>query len=186
MKITPCLDPLDLLASDLVRSPGLHVSDIYSALYHDLDPKRYTGDPFNPVMLALGTAWERHLEWLLIRQGCPVMRPEAFVTGEGIGFSPDLIISNGVMRVGEIKLTFMSSGDSLDAPKFAKYHTQAKAYCHHLETPYARFFITFVNGAGGVGKPDPQFKVFDVEYTARELQDEWKMLLNYARQKEML
>lgn len=186
MKITPVQEGVDLLASDLVRSPGLHVSDIYGALYHELDPKRFTGDPFNPVMLALGTAWEKHLEWLLIRNGCPVMRPEAFVTGEGIGFSPDLIISNGVMRVGEIKLTFMSSNDTLDAPKFDKYHTQAKAYGYHLETCYARFFITFVNGAGGWGKPDPQFRVYDVEYTSRELRENWDMLLGFARRKGML
>lgn len=187
LRITPISDHgIDLLSTDLVRTPGLHCSDIYSALYRELEPTRYTDAPMNPVMLALGTAWEKHLEFLLIRNECPVMRPEAFVTKEGIGFSPDLIVSNGIMRVGEIKLTFMSLKESLDDPKFSKYHTQAMAYGYHLGTPYARFYVTFVNGVGGWRKPDPQFRMYDVEYTARELQDNWQMLLNFAKRRKML
>jgi hypothetical protein len=169
-----------------VRSPGLHISDVYGALYKELDPKRYGGELTNPMFLALGTAWEERLEWLLIANGLTISRPEAFLTEEGIGFSPDLLINNGVLRVGEIKLTWMASTDDFTDPKFDKYRTQVMAYCKHLETPHARFYITHVNGGGGYGKPDPQMRIFDVTFTARELSDNWNLLLNYARRKKML
>ncbi len=67
MIVTPVQHGLDMLASDLVRSPGLHASDIYGGLAKALYPKRYDyGDkPPNPLLLALGTAWEKHFEYLL-------------------------------------------------------------------------------------------------------------------------
>lgn len=186
MKVTRLAQEFDLLKSDLVRSPGLHMSDIYGALYKELDPKRYTNDPWNEMALAMGTAWEKHLEWLLVSQGYPCVRPDAFLTTEGIGFSPDLLITNGVLRLGEIKLTWMSSEADLTDPRFDKYLTQMKAYCHHLETPSARLFAGHVNGGGGYGKPDPRLAIYDLEFTARELRENWDMLLRFARQRKML
>lgn len=188
MKVTIIEEPIDLLKSDLVRSPGLHVSDIYNALYGELDPKRYGGTISNPMFLALGTAWEKHLEWLLIANGLDITRPEAFLTEDGIGFSPDLLINNGVLRVGEIKLTWKAASDDLTDIKFSKYLCQMQAYCYHLETPYARLYATHVNGAekDRFGMPNPQIRTFDIEFTARELLENWQMLLGYAKRKKML
>lgn len=188
MKITPVLEPLDLLHSDLVRSPGLHMSDIYGGLYKELDPKRYGGEFSNDLCLAMGTAWEKHFEWLLISNGLTISRPDAFLTKEGIGFSPDLLILNGVTRVGEIKLTWMTDIEDIADQKFDKYLTQVKAYCYHLETPYGRIYATHINGGEKdfYGKPNPILRIYDLEFTTRELNENWQMLLNYATRKGLL
>ena len=188
MKVSLATDEINLLASDLVRTPGLHVSDIYNSLYKEMDPKRYGGEFNNDLCLAMGTAWEKHFEWLLIKNGLTISRPEAFLTEGGIGFSPDLIISNGVSRCGEIKLTWMTDVEDIRDPKFDKYLTQVKAYCYHLETPYGRIYATHINGAekDHYGKPNPVLKAYDLEFTPRELRENWEMLLNYAKRKRML
>lgn len=186
MKITLAAHGLDLLASDLVRSPGLHVSQIYNSLYHDLDPGRFSDSPPNPVMLALGTAWETHLEYLLERAGQTIVRPGSLFTPEGIAYSPDGVQENGHLRLLEYKLTWMSSRADFSDPKYDKYKTQAMSYCHHLETPYARFYVLYVNGEGGFRKPDPQLLVYNIEFTARELRDNWDMMRNHARAKGWL
>ena len=78
MLIRPTYLALDLLATDLVRSPGLHASQIFGELFEVLDPRRYKYDgPPNPVSLAMGTAWENHLLYLLNRNGIapPIRTP---------------------------------------------------------------------------------------------------------------
>lgn len=136
MIVTPVLDHgIDFLASDLVRSPGLHASEVYGDLFKQLEPKRYdirdkvTGEPldWNPVLLAIGTAWEKHFEYLLAKAGIVVERPDEFMSEDGIAFSPDLIQFNGVTRIWEIKYTSMSTKDlpvvetNCLPPKFDKY-----------------------------------------------------------------
>src|SRR5690242_4306817 len=106
MIVTPDTKPFDFLKSDLVRSPGLHASDIYGDLFKYLEPNSYDkGGDMNPLLLALGTAWELHFEYLLRANGIDAQRPGEFLSPEGIAYSPDLLIFNGVTRVGEIKLT---------------------------------------------------------------------------------
>lgn len=190
MKITPLPNDLDLLKSDLVRSPGLHMSDIYSDLYMDLEPTRFVrGAPKDPVRMSMGFNLEVMLEEGLRRR--MATRPEELLTREGIAFSPDLLIHNHVMRVGEIKLTWMSSREvprepaNGFPPKFDKYFTQVKSYAYHLETNYARLYILFVNG--DYTHPfKPEILCWDVEFTDRELKENWDLLLSHAKRKGML
>jgi hypothetical protein len=145
------------------RTPGLHMSDLYGALYAALDPARYGKGGAPPLeKFELGMAFEDMLEEglkrrLVLAEGSG--RPGEFVTeheagcpngaapldpehpchcGAGIVYSPDLLIFNGVTRLGEIKLTFMSTkgapwalGETIGAfdPKFNKY------FCVAPETP---------------------------------------------------
>ena len=84
MIVTPVDHGLDLLASDLVRSSGTHASDIYGSFYEEAEPSRYRRDtPPEPLLLALGTAWEKHLEYLLIKNGIRAERPEEQMDGQG-------------------------------------------------------------------------------------------------------
>src|SRR5665213_2058861 len=116
-----------LAKSTAPRSPGLHVSEIYNRFYQKLEPKRYQANSVpNPVKLAMGLAWESHLERCFLASGLQVERPPEFTTREGIAFSPDLLMVNGHDRIGEIKLTWMSSRASIDDPKFGKWLTQCK------------------------------------------------------------
>lgn len=190
MHITPIAPDLDLGASSLVRSPGLHVSTLYNDLYQDLEPGRYGwGAPLDMRRIELGFSLEEMLEEGLKRR--MASRPGEFRTKEGIAFSPDLLIFNGGVRLGEIKLSWKSSrevprvaGTRHFPPKFDKWFTQMQAYCHHLETPLARLYGFFVNG--DYSTMTPEFLAWDIEFTPDELRTTWTQLLNYGRSRKLL
>lgn len=185
MKIVPVAHGLNLLASGLVRSPGLHMSTLYNDLYQDLEPERFVrGVEPNPLMLALGLAWERWLEQAIRAAGIVVVRPGELMTPEGIAYSPDGIIENGQMRLLEYKLTWMSSREDIQSPKFGKYFTQMKLYCHHLETTLGRLYVLHVNG--DYKPPAPILNTYDIEFSRRELANEWQMVQNHGRYKGLL
>lgn len=201
MIITPLDLELDLNAAAKVplviqepRGEGLHASAIYGSLYQGLDPERFPeGSTPNTVIMALGLAWEQWLERTLIGMGELVCRPGELTSPEGILYSPDLFVANGVDRIGEIKTTCLSSKQGLDGPKMAKYHTQAMIYAYWSGTQHARFYILFLRGDYAFMKkgakdsdPFPQFRCWDVTYTAQELQENYSMLMNHAKAKGML
>ena len=188
MIVTPIPVTIDLLKSDLVRSPGLHASDIYGELFAELEPKRFRYDgPPNPLLLALGTAWEKHLEYLLLANGIQVERPEAFVSPEGIAYSPDLIFFNGVVRLGEIKYTSMSAKDMPTEvcnglpPKMDKYLCQMMLYAYWLGVVDGWLAVLF-----NYRPFEPDLRIFDLQWTERELTENHRMCMNFARHKGLL
>ncbi len=167
------------------------MSTIYNDLFQDLEPKRFKkGTPLDPLRLEAGLILEQTLEQGLISRANGGERPPEQVTNEGIFYSPDLIIFDEVIRLGEIKLTWMSSKEvpretaNGFPPKFEKYFVQMKAYCHHLDLGHARLLAYFVNG--DYRPPRPELLAWDIDFTARELQENWTMLKNHARSKRML
>ncbi len=189
MLVTPSQLELDFLKSDLVRSPGLHASDIYGDLYKKLEPKRYDHDDEEPndVLMALGTAWEKHFEYLLTANGIHAYRPPELLSPEGIAYSPDLILFNGHTRVGEIKLTSMSEKDLPEGvsdalpPKFNKYLCQMKLYAFWLELHHGWLGVVLLY------KPyKPVFRQFNIEWTDKELESNYFMLMNHARHRGFL
>lgn len=190
MIITPLQHGIDLLASDLVRSPGVHASDIYGDFYKKLNPQRYDyGDEAaNPVLLALGTAWEKHLEYLLVKNGLVhVERPDEFMSPEGIAFSPDLIFFNGVTRLGEIKYTSMSGKDVPTEPtnnfpeKMSKFNCQMMLYAYWLGLNDGWLAVLFNH------KPwAPDLRMFDIHWEDIELKENHQMLMNHAKSMGLL
>lgn len=196
MKVTPVPHDLDLLASDLVRSPGLHASTIYGDYFKEADPKRYgRGGGPDPVRMALGTAWEKHLEYLIEKAGFPIERPGEFTSPGGWALSPDLVIFNGHTAIGEIKLTWMTSGDAPRkagdsfSPKYNKYILQMQDGCNAIETSHARLYVYYVNGRGSsfrrgsVVEQGPELLTFDIEFSARELKEAFDLMVNHKRHK---
>lgn len=193
MIVTPIEHDLDLFAGSPQRSPGLHLSDIYGPLYEQLAPKQYRGrstgpDPLKDAYITAGLSLESMMEEGLKRRMAE--RPGEFRTPEGIIFSPDLLIYNHALRLGEIKLTWMSSrevprhkGEQFPA-KFDKYFTQMKGYCHNLDTNLARLYTFHVNGT--YRPMTPELLAWDIEFSARELHENWQMLMNFARERRML
>jgi hypothetical protein len=190
MRITPSPHGLDLnvAAPGYVRTPGLHMSDLYNSLFQELEPKRFQkGGKPDELRMELGLAFEELLEEglkeRLVKQGGG--RPGEFTTAEGIIFSPDLLLFNGHTTVGEIKLTWLSSRevprvvDNNFPPKFDKWLVQMKAYCYALETASARLYAFFVNG--DYKPPKPELLCWDIEFTARELQENWALITNHGR-----
>lgn len=167
------------------------MSTLYGDLYQDLEPKRYKRDEApDPLRLEAGLSLEMMLEEGLKRRLAE--RPGEFVTpDEGIIFSPDLFIFNHVARLGEIKLTWMSSREvpreaisGRFPPQFDKWFTQMGCYGYHLEMPHQRLYAFFVNG--DYRPPRPELLAWDLEWSARELREQWQMTLNHARAKGML
>lgn len=190
MKITPVPHGLDIAKSVLPRSPGLHMSSLYSDLYCDLEPKRFErGGTPDPLRLEAGLSLE-----LMLEEGFHARhaeRPGELVTEEGIIYSPDLILfEDGYTRLGEIKLTWASAREvpmesaTTFPPSFSRWFVQMQAYCHALQTPHARLIAFFVNGNYRPQKPT--LHAWDIEFTARELKENYQMLLNHGRSKGML
>ena len=120
-------------------------------------------------------------------------RPGEFTTPEGIIYTPDMLIfEDRGLRLGEIKLTWQSSREAPRAEatsfpaKMNKWLTQIKAYCYHLETRLARLYVFYVNGSYGQGGMNPELLSWDICFERRELEENWRMLLNHARHRGML
>lgn len=139
MKITAINHGLDLARSYGKRSKGVHMSDLYGALYAKLEPKRYAHNSDAPPpkeRWGVGMAFEEMLEEGLARRvfnenekehverpgefetehthRCPRLKKNrtpgcGCICGGGIFYSPDLLIFNGKDRVGEIKLNSMGA-----------------------------------------------------------------------------
>ena len=192
MKLTEIDHGLDLAkpSAGYVRSPGLHMSDIYNDLYRELNPARYDkrdkdGNPlpFDSTRAEFGTAFEEVLEDAMSGRLLGA-RPGEERTPEGIIYSPDHYLFNGQFRLGEFKATWMSSRYGLHDPRFDKWFTQMKSYCHNIETPYARLYSFFVNG--DYTTHQPQLRAWDIEFSGRELRDNWDMMMRHARKRGML
>lgn len=189
MIVKPAHVQLDFLKSDLIRSPGVHASDIYGSLYKQLFPKRYDygDDGGNPLLMALGTAWEKHFEYLLRANGVEVERPDEFMSPEGIAYSPDLIIFNGVTRLGEIKYTSMSADGMPEEEtnvlpeKLDKYLCQMMLYAFWLGLQDAWLAVLFNHQPW-----NPQFRMFDLHWEKVELVDNHAMLMNHARHEGLI
>jgi hypothetical protein len=181
------------------RTPGLHVSQIIKSICIDIDPKRFTQEnerlPWE--RFESGFTFERVLEVALQSRRADIFRPGE-VEKDGIILSPDGIDAAGDefsfaatwvpgyvdWVLEEYKFTWMSSREAPDAAKFIHWFWQMKAYCYALETLRARLRVLFVNGDyQGSG---PQYKVWDIQFTERELIENWNMLLGQARAKGWL
>jgi hypothetical protein len=188
MRVTPIPHGLDLLKSELVRGEGVHASGIYNDLYKSLEPGRFKeGEGPNPVLMMLGTAFEKHFEYLLRLNGVDAKRPREFISPEGIYYSPDLLIFNGEARVGEMKLTSMGLKECPKEEtnwlpqKFDKYLTQMKFYAIHQGLSHARLYVCSIRQPW-----NPELMAFDIEFTDRELQENHQMLVNHAKLRGML
>ncbi len=131
--------------------------------------------------MVLGTAWEKHFEHLLILNGVKAYRPEELMSPEGIAYSPDLMLFNGKIRLGEIKLTSMGLDDlpttvsNYLPPKFDKYLCQIKLYAFWMELVDAWLAILSIR------KPwSPELRVLDLNFTDRELRDNHRMVINHG------
>lgn len=220
MRITPTQHGFELAksAAGYERSPGLHMSALYGAYYKAVDPRRFDKRgkdgkelPFDLKRLELGLVFEEMLESGLKFRLTQEDRPGEFQARDlghdfDLAFSPDLLIFNGVTRLGEIKLTWMSArdvpvspeqsaetglpatwdgvGDAAFPEKFDKYFTQVKLYLHFLRLTSARLIVFFVNG--NYAPPAPVVLAWDLEFTEAECAEEWGIIERFAREQGLL
>lgn len=182
-----------------IRTPGLHLSDIYNQLYAELDPARFAkgGGP-DAVKMEMGSAFEEVLEIALAhrmlaeRPGEFACLPSGRIVPVGspnsIIFSPDQFLFNGVTRLGEFKATWMSIRQGIQDKRFDKWWTQVKGYCYPLQLLHARLYVLFVNGDYSYRPPNggAVLKCYDIEFTQHELDTNWSMLMRFAARKGMI
>ena len=169
-----------------VRAPGCHVSGVIKSLEKrygrlqgrtDIDEK--PDDYWNDYRTA-GFLIERAFRELL--SDLNLVRPGELCV-DGVHMTPDYLDANEWV-LEEWKCTWRSSGWDIEDPKWDSWFMQIKAYCHALGTLRARLRVFFVNGSY---KPRvPQMKAWEMEFTERELQENWQMILSHARQEGML
>jgi hypothetical protein len=166
------------------RTPGLHLSDILTPMARDIAPKRYDeSKPMDWNRVETGFAFERVLEMAFMARRAEIFRPGEVVK-DGIIMSPDGIDPDGWV-LEEFKATWMSDFDAPTHPKFVKWFWQIKSYALALETTRARLRGLFINGNYREGF-SPVYHVWDLQFTERELEENWQMILNNARSKGLL
>lgn len=168
------------------RSDGLHVSEIYKSLMHDLEPKRFKNDGvFDMEKLELGLSFETMLEIGLQQRLFPdLVRPGEIISDEGIKMSPDGLIFDPLTLL-EFKATWMSCRDGIEHDKFYVWFVQMKAYCRELHTRDAMLWAFFVNG-DYTHPYKPELHAYQIRFTTLELEENWQMLTRHAVGKGML
>lgn len=178
------------------RTEGLHVSKIYGDLDKVLNAKRYSGS-ITPEALdhfaMLGFVWERILEETLAditMSGDPsrYFRPGEQVL-DGVLATPDYADldfagdGSNVLGLEEWKVSWKSVNalDNLEK-NFWRWIVQMKAYCHILQTTFARLRTLSIVGDWR-DDISPKCRVFEFEFTELELAENWSMLTGHAKRK---
>ncbi len=176
------------------RTPGLHVSDITTAILAELAPDVYAKD-YHPADSAnwqqTGFLWETIIGAALGQHAVSAPDQTRFRPGEltkdGIICSPDsvLIEPDGGLVNEEFKATWKSATHfDLESLKYLYWQLQFKAYAHVLGTRRSRLFVLFLNG--DYNRYVPELRRYEIEWTADELETCWAMLKNTARKKGWL
>jgi hypothetical protein len=186
-------------------------NDLYKGLNpkrYDKRDKDGNPLPFDEVRMEVGSAFEEVLEPVIRSRIIQAERPGEFATqhsldcvyrnvrvrvgdavcpcGAGVIYSPDhfLFTDDGLFRLGEFKLTWMSIRKGIRDKRFDKWFCQMKVYCKHLMTLHARLYALFVNG--DYTDHSPQLLAWDITFSQKEVDEEWSTLLRHAKRKGML
>lgn len=148
--------------------PGLHVSSIIQAIKRAVDYRK-DEKPLNQHVLDTGFIWEHLLEFAFKK--LIGARPES-VTMDGITGSPDGLDEQ---YVHEYKCTRTSADTEVESRW--TWQMQMKAYCHMTKRTKAKLHVFYING-NGRDKRDPIYRIYEFQWTAKELKENWRTLLN--------
>lgn len=146
-----------------------------------------------PLRMALGMAWERWVAGLYVARGMEWQPGEQTV--DGISGSIDgYTVEYGIPYVGkgleeilvveEFKLTWKSSFHPFLSVKQKLWMWQGMAYAYMWGTRWVRWHVGYVNGdyrMGGFG--EPEYRKVLVEFTDKELEGNWRMLVRNRDEK---
>ena len=180
------------------RSTGLHASQIWEDLDRKLNTKGRT-----PMELAkleeygtIGFVWERVLENVLAELTVDSNPSRYLRPGEqqmdGVYMTPDYVDTDFAgdetcwLGVEEWKVRWCSvnKGDDLEK-NFWKILVQIKAYCRVMVTLRARLRILFIVG-NWRDDITPKLRTWELEFTQRELDENWSMLIGHARRQKWI
>lgn len=182
MKISPY--PFSIrLPESKGRSEGMHLSTVVRdiGLQMGYIPQQYVNTEIDPVRVSLGLAFE---DWVFPTQHPEVAYHPGEMNSDRIACSADGVSWFGQdMRVHECKLTWKSMKKEKTLENEWLWLSQTMGYCYVWGTQFARYHIYWVNGDYSRDSPTggPQYKLYDLEFTQRELEDNWTMIKNRAK-----
>lgn len=197
MNIQQVAHQIVLPESEIPRSLGVHLSAIIRSISvrmgfldrkwcEDLslsDASDIT-DPISILRICIGLAWEK---WFVHTLPHVVGHPEELHV-DGIYMTPDgesvdvvTTLRRGLRTVvHEFKTTYKSTNTVGDLRQEWMYLTQLKGYCKGMKTRFAKIYILFI--CGDYKYPiSPQFKVFEIEFTQEEIDENWSLMRDYMK-----
>lgn len=190
---------LELPPSPVPRSQGVHISGIIRCIAVEmgvlkadtvddarLADVRVITDPVAILRICIGLSWEDwYIHNILTKDG--VIKHPGEMRVDSIHMTPDgesleTRIVKGkqkhVMVVHEVKATYKSVNTVGDLSSQWLWVTQAKCYCVGMQTRFARFHILHL--CGDYKFPiKPDLICFDVEFTQKEIEDNWELMTAY-------
>ena len=174
------------------RPKGVHLSTIIHYLYEKIEkPKAKDGQDdltAKNLKMGFGIAWENVLSWAIGRvyPTHQIVYP-GYHTADGIIMNPDRF-DYEKDRLEEWKCTWYSMRRASDPGKFRDFFwwwiMQAQAYCRVLKTKQVLFRVMFINA--DYAPPRPQPKQWLLEFSQRELDDNWMKVQRYGRELKLL
>ena len=195
--------PLFLPESLTPRSKGVHVSSIIRCIAIEtgilstqnqddlsLSDVRTITDEDAILRINIGLAWEEHyIGQILSRYG--VIDHPGEMQYDGVYLSHDgedlsVILTVPVLqygpRVHEVKATYKSTKTVGDLSSQWMWITQMKAYCIARGCTTAFLHALFLCG-NYVAPIRPVLKIWELEFTQRELDENWELLSQYKKER---
>ena len=186
--------------SGLIRSIAAHMGVLKPEWVDDPDyigDSREITDETAILRILIGLAWEElYISKILCADGV-VKHPKEYVL-DHIHMSPDGISGKvvhgvttmwgpnrtvGSLLVHEVKATYKSIKTTADFSKQWMWLTQGMAYCKGVGTREIRFHVLHL--CGDYKMPiKPVAKCWDIEFTQKEIDDNWALMRDYRDYQE--
>lgn len=190
-------EPLTMGNTGEDRKPGVHLSDITKRMAWERDKKYHPDAPIDMMTLERGFTWEYILEGALNRRHRrPGYRPDQILE-DGVWLSPDWVNPDSDIQVEEWKATKKSMKRGFDDVGWS-WLPNSMAYLRALlrqKKAHAlaiRFRIWWINGDYSYDAKTSDFHLLneywrvDVEFTKRELEDNWRGILSHGQKYGLL
>ena len=190
------------------RAKGTHVSGIIRAIALEtgilkpewaedksMSDSREITDPVAVLRMNIGLAWEEYYIPTFLGPLGVKDHPDAMCV-DGVHMSPDglstdVIITKHIGQlkgkrtpvIHEVKVTYKSVNTVADLSKEFIWISQIKSYCKGKGTRHAQLHVLFL--CGDYKFPiTPQLRVWAIEFTQQEIDDNWSLLIDYKEENE--
>ena len=185
MKVTEY--PWKVTANDFsedlnTRSKGLHLGTVLTDIEKLLFPPKASWD--GEQAMAIGFIWENILAASILKSmrvsGALITPGE--ITVDGIAMTPDGWEPE-TRVLHEYKATWKSCNREIEDQW--RYCTQVKSYCRAMATNRCDLYVLYLMGNyRDIRQPIPI--KYELEFTQRELDDNWRMIVSHSKKVGLL